>query len=309
MKEKPTVGVSACLIGRSFRYNGQDVRNAFISNVLSRYMRLVPVCPEVEMGLPVPREPIKLIGKINNPCLIGDHSREDLTFRMQRWINAKLVELEKLTLFGFIFKKSSPSCGLYKVKVWHESGGGYLRMGKGLFARAFRERYPWLPAIQDDELNCFDRLDQFLERVFMTWRLEKVFANTFEENFYEFHQKSYCLFICRNPRMAEMLDEFLKTSKLDTYKKCVARLLAVPKNRRLTVYCLSCFLQGIAGIIDQKIFTELKNLIFRYEKGSVNFLEVREKFLSIFERDFVKEFENYYFFNPYPLTILINSKV
>ena len=130
-----TIGVSACLLGQEVRYDGGHKHDRYITDTLGRFFRFVPVCPEVGCGLPIPRESMRLEGDPATPRLIATKSRRDLTGQMLAYCDAKVVELEHDELRGFIFKKNSPSSGLYRVKVYQN--GMPAKNGSGLFAAAF----------------------------------------------------------------------------------------------------------------------------------------------------------------------------
>ena len=116
--EKLKIGVSACLLGQNVRYNGGHQLNHFIRDILGQYMEFVPVCPEVECGLPIPRETLRLVGSEEAPRLVTSRSGVDHTEQMQSWAATRVKQLEQEYLCGFIFKKDSPSSGLYRVKVY-----------------------------------------------------------------------------------------------------------------------------------------------------------------------------------------------
>ena len=98
------VGISSCLLGQKVRYDGGHKRDRFLTDTLGRFVEWVPVCPEVECGLPTPRESMHLEGDPSSPRLITTRTRVDHTDRMRRWVGKRLKELEKEGLCGFIFK-------------------------------------------------------------------------------------------------------------------------------------------------------------------------------------------------------------
>lgn len=142
------IGVSACLVGEKVRYDGGDKRDAYIADVLGRAFTLVPVCPEVGCGLPVPRPVMRLEGEAAHPRLVVIESHRDLTEQMLAWCQGKVRDLEQEDLSGFILKARSPSCGLC-VEVFSPEGKG---CGRGLFAAALTTNFPRLPV---EEEGCF----------------------------------------------------------------------------------------------------------------------------------------------------------
>jgi uncharacterized protein YbbK (DUF523 family) len=158
------VGVSACLLGESVRWDGAHKRDAFVAEVLAREVTIVPVCPEVELGLGVPREPIQLERRSGAVHLVGIESRRDLTEAMRRYAGERVSELERLGLSGYVLKEKSPSCGLERAKVLEETGEWTVGV-RGAFAAVLLERFPGLPIITEDGLADPEARARFLERV------------------------------------------------------------------------------------------------------------------------------------------------
>ena len=119
MESPIKIGVSSCLLGNNVRYNGGHAQDRFITGTLGGYVEFVPVCPEVECGLGVPRLTMHLRGDVDNPRLVTTKTGEDHTERMVKWAKKKLEELATEDLCGFIFKKNSPSRGMARVKVFN----------------------------------------------------------------------------------------------------------------------------------------------------------------------------------------------
>ena len=151
------IGVSACLLGEKVRYDGRDKYDPLVAETLAEIFEWVPVCPEVELGLGVPREPIQLEGDPKNPRLMATESRRDLTEPMRDWCNGHFQTLEHLC--GFIFKSKSPSCGLH-VDVFAEE-----KAGRGLFSQTFITRFPEVPVVEAEELHDPAARENFIEQV------------------------------------------------------------------------------------------------------------------------------------------------
>lgn len=160
---KPLVGVSQCLLGDAVRYDGRSKANTIVLKKLSEIFTLVPVCPEVEAGLSIPRPPVQLTGSIENPKLIGRNDPAiDITDLMQQYCNTKPAELKHLS--GFIFKSRSPSCGLNSTPVFI-NGQCVTETSRGIFARSLCETYLDLAAIEDSKLEDQYMLDRFIRSV------------------------------------------------------------------------------------------------------------------------------------------------
>ncbi len=159
------LGVSACLLGERVRYDGGHKLERFLAEVLGKSVQYVPVCPEVECGLGVPREPMRLEGDPARPRLVTLYTGKDHTEMMLEWAERRVVELEAENLRGFVFKSGSPSSGMERVKV-HGENGIVLERGAGLFAAAFMAHFPFLP-VQDEERLRDPRIRRaFLDAIF-----------------------------------------------------------------------------------------------------------------------------------------------
>jgi uncharacterized protein YbgA (DUF1722 family)/uncharacterized protein YbbK (DUF523 family) len=170
------LGVSTCLLGEEVRYDGGHKLDRFLVNTLGRFFEWVPVCPEVEMGLPTPRESMRLIGDPEAPRLIAPKSGTDYTEQMQAWAHQRVEQLAQTKLHGFIFKKDSPSSGLFRVKVYNEHGMAQ-RNGTGMFPRAVMNRFPLLPLEEEGRLNDMPLRENFIERVFTYYRWTETLDN------------------------------------------------------------------------------------------------------------------------------------
>ena len=167
------LGVSACLTGQSVRYDGGHRRNRFVVDDLGRWVEFVPVCPEVEVGLGVPRPTLRLYsGAGRDVRLVMPAGERDLTADMNRYAAGRVRELRAERLDGFVLKKGSPSCGMSRIEVYGERGPRG-RHGVGLFAAALMERLPTLPVEEEGRLNDEGLRENFIERVFChhRWRV------------------------------------------------------------------------------------------------------------------------------------------
>lgn len=178
---RPRIGISRCLLGEEVRFDGGHKRDAFLTGTIGRWVDWVPVCPEVEVGMGVPREPIHLVADPSGvPAgaqrvrLLGVKSGTDWTMAMSRYARDRARDLAGATLSGFVLKKDSPSCGMERVRVYQ--GGMRTRDGRGLFAEALLQAWPNLPVEEEGRLNDPVLRDNFIERVFAYQRVRALFA-------------------------------------------------------------------------------------------------------------------------------------
>lgn len=168
MRPSPPIrlGVSSCLLGQNVRYDGGHKRDRFIAGTLGKYFQFVPACPEVAIGLGVPRPPLQLVGAPASPRAVGiENPALDVTSRLAAYGRCQARALDDLS--GYLFKAHSPSCGIAGVKVFADRGR--VRRGRGIYAAAFLAAQPLLPVEEEDRLSDIRLRDNFLERVF-AWR-------------------------------------------------------------------------------------------------------------------------------------------
>lgn len=149
----PRIGVSACLLGKKVRYDGGHQFDRDLVDRLSQRFETVPICPEYEAGLGVPREPMHLVGNPVSPRLWEIETGRDLTDQLVDWCRARVEELVSDNLCGVVLKSCSPSCGLALVDVL-SSEGVVLGEGPGLFVRALMERLPGLPLVESESVRA-----------------------------------------------------------------------------------------------------------------------------------------------------------
>jgi uncharacterized protein YbgA (DUF1722 family)/uncharacterized protein YbbK (DUF523 family) len=156
-------------MGERVRYDGGHKLDRYLVNTLGEFVEWVPLCPETEIGLPVPRETLRLVGDPSEPRLVAPKSGSDYTEKMQAWARERLEELAEAQLHGFVFKKDSPSSGLYRVRVY-DANGMPQRVGTGIFPREVMRRFPLLPLEEEGRLHDLGLRENFIERVFTYYR-------------------------------------------------------------------------------------------------------------------------------------------
>lgn len=159
------VGISSCLLGEEVRYNGGHKQSNLCTGELSRYFEFVSTCPELGAGLGVPRPPIRLTGDPAAPRAVRvADSSIDVTNQLIAYSAARVPELQHIS--GYIFIKNSPSCGLFRVKVYQQNGHPHVETGRGIFAQALTAAMPLLPVEEDGRLQDPVLRENFITRVF-----------------------------------------------------------------------------------------------------------------------------------------------
>ena len=267
------LGVSACLLGESVRYDGGHKRDAFLTDVLGPHVEWVAVCPEVELGLGVPRPTLRLTGRPAAPRLVEDASGEDLTFRMRQYAETRVGELERLALDGYVLKRASPSCGLFRVPVYREPGARGTA-GRGLFAAVLVDRLPMLPVEEEGRLTDPALRERFIERVFAMarWRAFRA-ARPRARDLVAFHATQKYAVLAHSPahytRLGRLVARAGRVAALDEYGRLLMEALAVPATRGRHANVL----QHLAGYVTRDLRTderaELAGVIQEYRRGLV----------------------------------------
>ncbi len=273
--ERIKIGISTCLLGEKVRYDGGHKLDRYITETLGQFFEYVPVCPEVEYGLPVPREPLRLVGDPGLPRLVTSRTGVDHTAGMIEWAEKRLRELDREDLCGFIFKSRSPSSGLKGVKVYTPSGMP-SRSGVGIFAAAFTRRNPLLPVVDDGRLNDPSLRETFINAVLVYRRWQRFLKSSpSPKELVSLHTVLKLLIMAHSPKHYTMLGKIvaragsLKKAELHSYGTLLMEALSFqatrPKNTNVLLHSAGYFKKLLTR--DEK--EELLEIISRYQKGYV----------------------------------------
>ncbi len=160
---KIKIGISSCLLGNNVRYDGGNKLDRFLIDTFGQTVEWVPLCPEVGAGLPVPREPMQLVGEAAWPRLITIETKRDMTDIIMRWAEGQLKRLDHEGICGFVFKARSPSCGVRDAGLFSPSGRS-VGVRAGLFAEAVMSHFPSLVAEDEERLRDPVIRERFLAR-------------------------------------------------------------------------------------------------------------------------------------------------
>jgi len=182
------VGISQCLIGMKVRYDGGHKQDLFCLNHLSKVFEFVPLCPEVGIGMTIPRPTIQLIGDVNSPrAVFTKDASQDFTDDLRSYADNQKDNL--MDVSGYVFCKKSPSCGVERVKVYQENGHAEHN-GTGIFAARIKELFPLLPLEEDGRLNDGLLRDSFIKRVYIYNDWQKINAEKLTvDKLFKFHAR------------------------------------------------------------------------------------------------------------------------
>ena len=315
--EKITIGVSACLLGQNVRYDGGHKHDRFLTDTLGKYVTYRPVCPEVECGLGVPRESMRLVGDPAAPRLVTIRTRQDHTGRMILWARKRVAELEKENLCGFIFKSDSPSSGMERVKVYAE-GGMPEKKGVGIFARIFMEHFPLIPVEEEGRLHDPLIRENFIERIFTLKRwVESVGAGRSRRGLVDFHTRHKLLILAHSEKHERPMGRLVaqvgaRPSLEDIYVQYqellmeALRLKATPKkNANVLQHMMGYFKQQLSA--DEKM--ELQEIIDQFRLGYLPLIvpvTIMNHYVRKYDQPYLRM---QVYLNPHPLDLQMRNHV
>ena len=314
MDKRIKIGVSSCLLGNNVRYNGGHAHNRYITDTLGEYLEFVPVCPEVECGLGIPRLTMHLRGDVKSPRLITTKTGEDHTERMVAWAKKRLEELADEGLCGFIFKKNSPSSGMYRVKVFNDKGQP-INKGRGIFAGMFMKRFPLIPVEEDGRLNDPKIRENFIEQIFTMkrWR-DTIDKGRKRGNLVDFHTRNKMLLRSHSEKHYRLMGKLVARAKSmstgDVFSKYEELLMAalrlkssIAKNTNVMLHMLGYFKKDLTS--DEK--QEMLDIIQTYRAEFVPLVVP----LTLFSH-YVRKYNQTYlkkqtYLNPHPTALKLRN--
>ncbi len=273
---KPKLAISACLLGQEVRFNAGHKESRLCSRQLNEHFDFVPVCPEVAIGLGIPREPIRLVGDSQRPEAVGTvHPELNVTAPLAAYGEKMAGELGDIC--GYIFMQKSPSCGLERVKVYGANGVPQRDGGRGIYAQAFCERHPDLPVEEEGRLCDAVLRENFLVRVYAYADWQRLLAEGLtRRGLTEFHARYKYQLMANNPLQYKALGKRLGNMGSEDATRVgpayFSKLMAALK-RCATRGTHANVLLHISGYLKQSISTEdkreLLHLITQYREGIV----------------------------------------
>lgn len=303
METKPKILVSKCLGFDACRWNGVVIEEQFIKK-LSDFVEFITVCPEVEIGLGVPRDPIRIIKKNGEYFLIQYKTEKDITKVMENFSKKFLKKIEKENIDGVILKDRSPSCGIKDVKIFSDKNV-VVQKGSGFFAKDVVNTFTNIPVESEGRLNNLYLKENFLTKVFLISRFRNLKKEMKE--LVKFHSQNKYLFLSYNQKMLRELGTIVANLKKEDVEKVFKSygetlLSGLKKNYRKNSYYNT--LLHIFGYFKDSLKKEEKNFIlkniedFKNDKvGLLTTLILLKSYVIRFDIDYLKEQT---IFKPFP---------
>lgn len=310
------IGVSACLMGQKVRFDGGHKHNRYLTDTLAEFFELVSVCPEAEVGMGTPRETVRLEGDLEAPRMIAPRSGKDWTEKMNQWSRRRSRQMEEDNLSGFVFKKNSPSCGVFRVSVM-QANGQPLAKGRGLFAAEFTRRYPLVPVEEEGRLHDPRLRENFLERVFAYHRVQTLFSGRWKRGeVVAFHSKEKYFLLAHSPRHYKELGQLVAaiaqhkpTDFRDQYLALYMEGLGVKATTKRHVNAL----QHIAGHLREHVSSAEQQRIHRviqdYSAELVPLIvpmTLLRHYIDLLEVPYVQD---QIYLNPHPKELMLRNHV
>jgi uncharacterized protein YbgA (DUF1722 family)/uncharacterized protein YbbK (DUF523 family) len=314
--EKIKLGISTCLLGENVRYDGGHKLDRFLTDTLGQYVEYVPVCPEVECGLPIPREAMHLEGDPDSPRLVTIRTKQDMTDRMVQWARKRVADLEKEDLCGFIFKSDSPSSGMERVKVYNEKGMP-VKKGVGMFAKIFMDHFPLLPVEEEGRLHDPGLRENFVERIFTLKRWREVLGKKESRgNVVDFHTRHKLLILSHSSKHYQIMGKLVAKAKdlplKELYQKYQTLLMeslylktSPKKNANVLQHLMGYFKDQLSS--DEK--KELLEVIDHYRQEYIPLIvpiTLIQHYVRKYDQPYLKQ---QVYLNPHPLELQLRNHV
>ncbi|MCJ8168088.1 YbgA family protein [Atopomonas sediminilitoris] len=273
---KIKVAISGCLLGQEVRFNGGHKESRLCSRELSEYFDYEPVCPEVGIGLGVPRQTIRLVGEPSDPQALGStHAEHNVTQALKDYADLQADRLGDIC--GYIFMQKSPSCGVERVKLYRANGAPHDDGAMGIYAKRFIERHPLVPVEEAGRLNDAVLRENFITRVFAYASWRALCAEGLSKHaLVKFHARYKYQLMATAPADYQRLGRLLATSHQQPLDEVAAQyisgmMLALKKTATRKSHCN--VLQHISGYLKKVLSSderqEMQELIEQYRTGLV----------------------------------------
>jgi uncharacterized protein YbgA (DUF1722 family)/uncharacterized protein YbbK (DUF523 family) len=310
------IGISSCLLGKKVRFDAGHKHDRYATDLLGQFVTFVPVCPEIEVGMGVPREAVRLVGDPENPRMVGSRTGVDWSKRMNNYADQRVKQRDLSDLSGFILKNRSPSCGMERVKVYIKPDT-VERKGTGLFASALLERFPDLPIEEEGRLIDATLRENFVERVFAYKRLQHLFTQPFARGaVVTFHSNHKFLLLAHSTECYRKLGQLvarIKEINPAQFKKEYRSLFMQTLRFKATVKKNTNVLQHIAGFLKNHLVTseksDLHSAIEDYHNSLVPLIvpiTLLRHFISKYDVEYII---NQFYLNPHPKELMLRNHV
>lgn len=314
MTEKIKIGISGCLTGMKVRFDGQGLRPQLINELFSEFFDYVTFCPEVEMGMSIPRETIRLEKQEEEVRLVAPKSNTDHTDGMKTFADNKVAALAELDISGYIVKRGSPSCGFERIKIYNKDKIPAMN-GVGMFTEKLIERFPLLPIEDEGRLNDIRLREHWVERVYAYERLKAFLRlKPSRGDIVKFHTNSKMQLMAHHPvkyrqlgkdvaeQHKQVTDEFLVHYE-NSYMEIMKHQASVKKHADVLYHLMGFFKKDI----DSSEKQELVEVIEKYRTGMIPLVTPLTLINHYIKKYPVQWVCDQTYLTPYPEELLLRS--
>jgi uncharacterized protein YbgA (DUF1722 family)/uncharacterized protein YbbK (DUF523 family) len=309
------LGISSCLLGEEVRFDGGHKRDAYIISTLGRWFEFVSVCPEVAIGMPIPRQPIRLV-KVGDDVRVRGvkDSSIDVTQPLTDFGHEMTARLTDLC--GYLFKRGSPTCGMERVKVYAENGQPAQR-GVGAYSKIFMSAYPLLPCEEEGRLGDPVLRENFIERVFVYHRWQELLCSGLSAHkLVQFHTEHKFQVLAHNQSAYRRMGRLVAQAGSSPLESLAARYgaeLMCALARRATRRSHTNVLQHLFGFVSDRLDAddraEMLELIEQYRRELVPLVVPVTLLRHHFRRHPDPYVERQHYLSPHPQELALRNLV
>lgn len=309
------IGVSSCLCGKPVRHDGGHKNNLFVNQVLAEYFELKPLCPELAIGMSIPRPALRL-RKIDGQLKLGEskNSSHDYSANMREWSVTVMPELQPLS--GYILKNASPSCGMERVKIYDHNEVP-KKNGTGIFATQLMQTYPDMPIEEEGRLNDAVLRENFIQRVYVYARWQTLLAKGITiKGLMEFHQRHKLMLLAHNESLYRQLGPMVANANKDNLEQTAQQYISVimyALKQRSTRKRHTNVLMHILGYLKHNLKSDVKqellDLLDAYRTGIIPLIvpvTIIRHYLSRYPNDYL---QNQFYLEPYPEKLMLRNQL
>ena len=314
MTEKIPIAISSCLLGQEVRYDGGHKHNAYITETLGEYFEYTPFCPEVAIGLGIPRPAIQLVRVDDAIRVRGNRDPQlDVTEQLQAYARSVVPQLQGFC--GYIFKRASPSCGMERVKVYQN--GNPVTTDRGAYAAVIMQSLPALPVEEEGRLMDPVLRENFIERIFVYHRWQQLQRSGISAaGLVEFHTvHKFTLLAHDEPTYRELgrlVADVGKADLVELAQQYVQRLmqaLARPATRKTHTNVLMHIMGYVKDALTSEDKQELLEILDKYRLGQVPLIvpiTLLKHYLRRFPDDYIQQ---QVYLNPHPDELMLRNSL
>jgi uncharacterized protein YbgA (DUF1722 family)/uncharacterized protein YbbK (DUF523 family) len=314
---KIPVGISSCLLGENVRFDGGHKQHSYVQQTLGEYFEFKPFCPEVAIGLGIPRKPIRLVrhpGSEEIRCVSTVDASKDFTDQLADAARQQTHWQEELC--GYILKRGSPSCGMERVKVYSEKGMPF-NDGAGIYAATMMRIFPELPCEEEGRLGDSRLRENFIQRVYVMWRWKQLLESGISVGkLVDFHARHKLIIMSHDQQDYRNLGKLVASIRKENLQELVPVYLADLMKALKKIASVGNHvnvLQHIQGYLKQNLDRddkqELVQCIEEYRSGIVPLIVPITLLNHHFRRNPNDYIERSWYMKPYPAELSLTSNI